>query len=372
MPAKYPHFVLFMATVLFALGLSVACSTVATETSANPTPTSLIPIVTPVPTELRTTQRAQPVTTRTQVPSPTPYIISPTTPRPTGMVVIAPSPIPTLQVIALPTPQVIMITLPPPIPTFEPLPTIRLAVVALPTFPPLSPDPTATPTPLERAYRESGESLHAPRQSGLIWLDGSHWEDGVSHTMPEIPLPSGAPLKPYLTCIQREALLIAAFPEGEDVDTWHMGPRADEIGDEWSQNFAKLLWSDQIGALEWLEQNPFEADCGRLMTVAPSLDQEVIQFARACAEIVDVASFTRNEVSRAEYLLQEWELLEPPAGAEGYHAAVAALYRRWHETGVLDTESAEARKIGRAALSMPEGIVRTLQATGCLVKPDEQ
>ena len=370
MPAKYPHFVLFMATALFVLGLSVACSTVSTETSANPTPTSLIPIVTPVPTELRTTQRAQPVTTRAQVPSPTPYIISPTTPRPTRMVVIVPSPIPTLQVIALPTPQVIMITLPSPIPTFEPLPTIRLAVVALPTFPPLPPDPTATPTPLERAYRESGESLHAPRQSGKVWLDGSHWEDGVSHTMPEIPLPPGAPLKPHLTCIQREALLISAFPEGEDVDTWHTDLRADEIGDEWNRNFAKLLWGDQIGALEWLEQNSFEVDCGRVMTGAPSLKPEVIQFARGCAGILYMASFIRDEESQVEYLLQEWEILEPPAGVEGYHAAVAAFYRRWHETGVLDTESAEVQKVAYEALSMPEGIVKTLQATGCL--PDEQ
>ena len=214
MPAKYPHFVLFMGTVLFALGFSVACSTVSTEAPANPPPTSLIPIVTPVPTELQTTQRAQPVTTKTQVPSPTPYISSPTTPRSTGIVVIAPSPIPTLQVVALPTPQVITITLPPPIPTFEPLPTIRLAVVVPPTFPPLPLDPTPTPTLLERAYRESGESLRAPRQLGKVWLDGSHWEDGVSHTMPEIPLPPGAPLKPHLTCIQRGGTVDLCLPRG--------------------------------------------------------------------------------------------------------------------------------------------------------------
>ena len=108
------------------------------------------------------------------------------------------------------------------------------------------------------------------------------------------------------------------------------------------------------------------------MTTAPSLNPEVIQFARACAAIVDAASFIRNEVSQAEYLLQEWDILEPPAGVEGYHAAVADFYRRWHETGVLDTESAEVQKVAYAALSMPEGIVRTLQATGCLVTPDEQ
>ena len=228
------------------------------------------------------------------------------------------------------------------------------------------PDPPATPTPSERAYRESGESLHAQRQSGMVWLDGSHWEDGVSHTMPKIPLPPGAPLKRHLTCIQREALLISAFPEGEDLDTWHTDPRVDEIGDEWSRNFAKLLWGDQIGALEWREQNPFMADCGRSMTIAPSLNPEVIQFARACAEILDAASFIRDEESQVEYLLQEWETLDPPAVAEGYHAAVAALYRRWHETGVLDAESADVQKVAHEALSMPEGIVRTLQATGCL------
>ena len=233
------------------------------------------------------------------------------------------------------------------------------------------PDPTATPTPIERAYRESGESLHAPRQSGKVWLDGSHWEDGVSHTMPEIPLPPGAPLKPHLTCIQREALLISAFPEGEDIDTWYTSPRADEIGNEWDRNFAKLLWGDQIGALEWLEQNPFMADCGRLMTIAPSLKPEVIQFARGCAEILYTASLL-DGVSQVEYLLREWETLEPPAGVGGYHIAVAALYRRWLETGLLDAESAEYRKLAREALSMPEGIVKTLQATGCLVKPDEQ
>ena len=230
-----------------------------------------------------------------------------------------------------------------------------------------NPSPATTPALSERAYRDSGESLHAPRQAGQVWLDGSHWEDGVSHMMPEIPLPPGAPLEQHLTCIQREALLIAAFPEGKDLDTWYMDPRADEIGDEWDRNFAELLWGDHSGAVEWLEQNSFEADCGKLMTVAPSLDPEVVRFARACAEIVDAASLILDdEEAQAEYMLQEWEVVEPPAGMGDYHAAVAAMYRRWHETGVLDFESAEVQRVMHEGASMPKSVTRTLQATGCI------
>lgn len=126
-------------------------------------------------------------------------------------------------------------------------------------------NPTLTPTELERAYHESGESLNAARSPNRKWADGSNWLDGVSHLLPTLPIAEGEFIRDNLTCTQAEALLMAAFPLGADIETWHMEPNSDEIGDAWEYNHATLIWGNHPDALEWYQRENFGDTCGNLM-----------------------------------------------------------------------------------------------------------
>ena len=98
---------------------------------------------------------------------------------------------------------------------------------------------TPTPTAAERAamvelsvrYLEAGERLAGERSPDVAWSDGSNWHDGISHQLPELPLPLRVAVEDGLTCAQWEALNIAVFPESNDYDlgNWRQHPESDQI-----------------------------------------------------------------------------------------------------------------------------------------------
>ena len=134
--------------------------------------------------------------------------------------------------------------------------------------------PTASPTPipttLEGRYKARGQELHEDRTPDLRWADGSHWEDGVSHELPRLPLDAEAFISESMTCIQAEALESVTFPhELADKNTWHLQPTADAIASEWERRHAEALWGPDPRAATWLGREQFTDWCGERMQAAP-------------------------------------------------------------------------------------------------------
>ena len=388
MPAKHPPFLLLTITVLFALvaGLSVACSTVSTEPPASPTPTSPIPVVTPVPPELRATQRAQPVTTRVRTPSPTPYIISPTTPRPTRVVVIIPSAIPTLQVIALPTPHVI--TLPPTITAISPLPTIRVVVAALPTISPL-PTLPLLPTPIP-ALRPLPTPVPAP-------------------TSVFIPPPATTSPRTVVTSVEiaefaRSCQQIRDSDE-PDFDRWVADAQdlkaPSGLTDYWDAYVNQFALQDEAGpnaASQEANVRAMEAVVAMLPGIRDSLldagclhetdvwvSRETVaardrleggyaqggtvtveQFAEACSDIKFTAPLVDAPGAVPEHFAYWWARLVPPPGMEEYYAAVMDFYREWLAVGDLEqVDILVERAVTEAAMAFDGDTMDTLLRTRC-------
>lgn len=139
-----------------------------------------------------------------------------------------------------------------------------------------SPTATAAPTPdlstLAGRYQAAGQKLHRERSvynQGVIvrWADGSHWEDGISHELPNLPLDANQKQRDGMTCIQAEALESATFPDDlANRANWHTQPNSTEIMVEWYQRHAKALWgSDDGQTVRRLRQDPFADWCGDRM-----------------------------------------------------------------------------------------------------------
>ena len=126
----------------------------------------------------------------------------------------------------------------------------RYAVEVLVADAKTAPEPTAIPTTLEGRYKAERQELHAARTHDLRWADGSHWVDGVSHELPNLPLAAGALISESMTCIQAEALNLATFPHHmADLSTWHQQPNAAAIASEWERRHAEVVWgSDPLAA----------------------------------------------------------------------------------------------------------------------------
>lgn len=123
--------------------------------------------------------------------------------------------------------------------------------------------PVAT---LEERYKRRGEELHRDRESDLRWRDGSHWKDGVSHELPDLPLAAEALVSKSMTCIQAEALESAVFPEDmANRGTWHIKPNSDQVGAEWRLRHARAVWGDHPRARMWLNREDFTDWCGNQM-----------------------------------------------------------------------------------------------------------
>ncbi len=141
-----------------------------------------------------------------------------------------------------------------------------------PTFPPT---PTPDLTTLAGRYQAAGQELHHERSvhnRGVVvrWADGSHWEDGVSHELPDLPLDTTQKQREGMTCIQAEALEAATFPNDmADRSNWQVQPNAAEIAEEWERRHSEILWGpDDELAVERLRQDPFTDWCGQMMQPA--------------------------------------------------------------------------------------------------------
>ena len=139
-----------------------------------------------------------------------------------------------------------------------------------------APEPTPTPkltliaTTLEGRYKARGQELHEVRTADVRWADGSHWADGVSHELPNLPLAEGVLISHSMTCIQAEALESAAFPHDlANQNTWHLQSNAASIASEWERRHAKVLWGSDPRAVTWLGREQFTDWCGNRMRAAP-------------------------------------------------------------------------------------------------------
>ena len=135
---------------------------------------------------------------------------------------------------------------------------------------------TPTPTSAERAaraeltanYVEAGERLSGERSPDITWSDGSNWHDGISHQLPELPLPLRVAPQEGLTCAQWEALNMAVFPESNDYDRSNWWGRSDsgEISALWRENLARAVYGDRYGAMARKFIGPVFTDhCGSRM-----------------------------------------------------------------------------------------------------------
>ena len=118
---------------------------------------------------------------------------------------------------------------------------------------------------LKAKYRQWGIWINYGRDPDLRWADGSNWVDGVSHDIPTLPLRAARYEKDDMTCAQGEVLLVTAFPQGEDIETWHTAPHRAEILQQWERNYARLIWGPKPQALEWSKRMKFQDWCGRKM-----------------------------------------------------------------------------------------------------------
>ena len=129
---------------------------------------------------------------------------------------------------------------------------------------------TSTPTDLEERYEQEGERLHRERTADVVWADGSNWVDGISHSLPSLPLPEGTLRSEHMTCAQAEALNSAMFPEEEaNRYTWHEQANADQVGSNWNKLYATAVWGNDPRSLHWLEQESFLDWCGVMMQPLP-------------------------------------------------------------------------------------------------------
>ena len=134
---------------------------------------------------------------------------------------------------------------------------------------------TPTPTTTEvdakaeiaAKYALAGERLYRERTSEVAWADGSNWTDGVSHELPELPIPLSAGVVEGMTCAQWEALNMALFPEGKDYDlsNWWQHPDSDEIGEVWKENLGRTIYgTEHFPVIQLLGAN-FADNCGTRM-----------------------------------------------------------------------------------------------------------
>ena len=134
-----------------------------------------------------------------------------------------------------------------------------------------TPTPTATElataADLAARYTTAGERLYEERTPDVAWEDGSNWQDGVSHQLPELPLAMDTDITEGMTCAQWEALEIAVFPEGEDYDRtdWWTHPDSDEIGTRWKENLARTIWGDSEASINQMVWENFMDSCGSQM-----------------------------------------------------------------------------------------------------------
>ena len=135
--------------------------------------------------------------------------------------------------------------------------------------------PTPDLTTLAGRYQAAGQKLHQERlqhNRGVVvrWADGSHWEDGVSHELPKLPLHARQEQRDGLTCIQAETLEAATFPsEMADRSNWHVQPNAAKVVGEWERRHAKALWgSDRKPVIDRLRRDVFTDWCGQMMQPA--------------------------------------------------------------------------------------------------------
>ena len=117
---------------------------------------------------------------------------------------------------------------------------------------------------LTQQYQNAGTALDSQRDGTTTWADGSHWRDGSSHQLPDLPLEPEARILSMMTCAQWEALNMAVFPQGEGYSefNWHEHPNADVIGQKWKENLAEAVWGRNSQALTWLERESFPNECG--------------------------------------------------------------------------------------------------------------
>ena len=134
-----------------------------------------------------------------------------------------------------------------------------------------TPTPTATElataADLAAKYTAAGERLYEERTPGVAWEDGSNWQDGISHQLPELPLAMNMNITEGMTCAQWEALNMAVFPEGEDYDrgNWWAHTDADEIGERWKENLARTIWGDSEASINQMVWENFMDSCGSRM-----------------------------------------------------------------------------------------------------------
>ena len=81
----------------------------------------------------------------------------------------------------------------------------------------------------DQQYQNAGAALDSQRDGTTTWADGSHWRDGSSHQLPDVPLEPAARILSKMTCAQWEALNMAVFPQGEGYSefNWQEHPNAD-------------------------------------------------------------------------------------------------------------------------------------------------
>ncbi len=136
-----------------------------------------------------------------------------------------------------------------------------------------TPMPTATPnlSTLSGRYQAYGQELHESRMAhnrGVVmrWADGSHWEDGISHELPDLPLDPDQKQRDGMTCAQAEVLESATFPDNlANRGDWHRHPHAAAIAAKWEERHAEALWGDHSRAVRLLKQDVFTHWCGYSM-----------------------------------------------------------------------------------------------------------
>ena len=97
-------------------------------------------------------------------------------------------------------------------------------------------------------YTAAGDAIHADymeRDPDYRLHDGSHWLDGVSHELPELPLDKEERMEDHMTCAQVGALNWAVFPHDRaSLDVWKFRPDSDRIARLWESRIIEAVWSD--------------------------------------------------------------------------------------------------------------------------------
>ena len=101
-------------------------------------------------------------------------------------------------------------------------------------------------------YTAAGDSLHASRDNPTtpFWTDGSHWLDGVSHELPELPLDKEERREDHMTCFQVEVLNVATFPHDRaSIDVWTYRHDWKGIARLWDSRVIEAVWGDNRAVL---------------------------------------------------------------------------------------------------------------------------